>query len=70
MSEPKTPRNWYVADRIATIKSALSDLEWEMTGAHFVDDRAEEMRGLAKRLGDLARPDKGHLKTVETKDAA
>lgn len=50
------PRGWYVADRIAEIKSALSSLEWEMGGARFIGDRAEEMLDVARRLERLATP--------------
>lgn len=50
------PRNWFITDRIAEIRTALLGLEWEMIGAHFVGDRAEEMMGLARRLERLAAP--------------
>ncbi len=65
----KEPRGWYVSDRIEAIRRNLFDLEWEMTGAHFVGDRAEEMAELAERLSNLAKADKG-IKPQEMKDAA
>ena len=66
----KEPRGWYVADRLDLLGSILSEIEWEMVGAHFVGDRAEIVRGLAKRLTDLTDPLKGHLPGPEAKDVA
>jgi hypothetical protein len=76
VTDRKEPRGWYVEDRIAEIKHALNNLEWEMMGAYFVGRRAEEMQIISQRLLNLADPKKGHtdlpegMKAWEVKDAA
>ena len=69
MTDRKEPRSWYVADRIAEMKNALDNLEWEMMGSHFIGHRAAEMEDISTRLLNLAKEDKG-IKAREFKDAA
>lgn len=56
------------------IEHAVLSLEMAMTGFHFSDAAAEEVRALARRLENLADPRKGYLKDGATalpiKDAA
>lgn len=73
MTDRKNPRGWYIEDRIAEIKHALWNLEWEMHGSYFFGRRAQEMEDLSNRLLNLAKEDKGNgrgLKAREVKDAA